>query len=124
MMHDLVLITLNWLFKNLGRYTRPPPPLPVLARLAEMLSRGWSAWALGFARHAGHRWPAAVWAAVALVALRRQWLWWLSGAVASGLVGPVGFLASISFASLGFLGVAFSREEWGCRRKPCPFMGR
>ena len=22
MMHDLVLITLNWLFKNLGRYTR------------------------------------------------------------------------------------------------------
>ena len=25
MMHDLVLITLNWLFKNLGRYTRCGP---------------------------------------------------------------------------------------------------
>ena len=24
MMHDLVLITLNWLFKNLGRYTYIP----------------------------------------------------------------------------------------------------
>ena len=26
MMHDLVLITLNWLFKNLGRYRRRAVP--------------------------------------------------------------------------------------------------
>ena len=63
MTHDLVLITLNWLFKNLGRYSgrQPSREEAVTAGVA----RGWAG---GTAEDVGRRWQAR-----RRILLRRVW---------------------------------------------------